>query len=422
MARRPEGVDALSLPQLIQPVILGADYSAYAYVRAFREAYGVRSRIYASFDVKSISRTRFADYRVVDGFDTEEVLLATLEAAGEELCEAGRVAFLVTCGDFYARIVSEHKAELERWFYTPVVDFAVLDLVTQKENFYRICDEVGVAYPQTRFLDCSDADGVADDSGFSYPLVAKPSNSAAYHYAEFPGKKKVYYVDEPSELRRVYSELQHSCYDESLIVQEYVGGGDSHMHAVYLYADKNSDVSFCVCGHVGLEDHAPGAIGNAVAMAGEKNPELEAAAARFVKRVGYHGIGTFDAKWDARSGEYKFLEMNARPGRSSWIVLLAGVNFAQVQVEDAVLGRTPERVDVSADWVYVAVPRRVIERCMPAGALKDRILAAYRDGTASFALNWRGGHDSLAQRLWASVNFYHQVSKFEKYLPDGDAS
>lgn len=422
MARRPEGVDAASLPQLIQPVILGADYSAYAYVRAFREAYGARSRIYASFDVKSISRTRFADYRVVADFDTEEVLLATLEAAGEELCEAGRVPFLVTCGDFYARIVSEHKAELERWFYTPVVDFAVLDLVTQKENFYRICDEVGVAYPKTRFLDCSDARAAADDSGFSYPLVAKPSNSAAYHYAEFDGKKKVYYVDEPSELRRVYSELQRSCYDESLIVQEYVGGGDSHMHAVYLYADADSNVSFCVCGHVGLEDHAPGAIGNAVAMVGEKNPELEAAAARFVKRVGYHGMGTFDAKWDERSGEYKFLEMNARPGRSSWIVLLAGVNFAQVQVEDVVLRRAPGRLEVSTDWVYVAVPRRVIERCMPAGPLKERILAAYRDGSASFALRWRGGGDSLSQRLWASVNFYHQVSKFERYLPDGDAS
>lgn len=420
MASRPEGVDAASLPQLIQPVILGADYSAYAYVRAFREAYGVRSRIYASFDVKSISRTRFADYHVVDGIDTEEVLLATLERVGEELCDAGRVPFLVTCGDFYARIVSEHKAELERWFYTPVVDFSVLDFVTQKENFYRTCDEVGVAYPKTRFLDCSDAAGVADDSGFSYPLVAKPSNSAAYHYAEFPGKKKVYYVDDPSELRSVYSELQRSCYDESLIVQEYVGGGDSHMHAVYLYADASSNLSFCVCGHVGLEDHAPGAIGNAVAMAGEKNPELEAAAARFVRRVGYHGMGTFDAKWDARSGEYKFLEMNARPGRSSWIVLLAGVNFAKVQVEDVVLGRAPGRLSVSTDWVYVAVPRAVIERCMPEGELKQRILAAYRDGTASFALDWRGGRDSLAQRLWASVNFYHQVSKFKRYLPKGD--
>ena len=27
-----------------------------------------------------------------------------------------------------------------------------------------------------------------------------------------------------------------------------------------------------------------------------------------------------------------------------------------------------------------------------------------------------------AQRLWAYVNYYHQVSKFKKYLPHGDAS
>ncbi len=422
MASRPENVTERDLASVIQPVILGADYSAYAYVRAFREAYGARPIICASFDVKSISRTRFADYRVVEGIDEPEVLLATLREMGEELCSAGRFPFLVTCGDFYARIVSQHKAELERWFYTPVVDFAVLDLVTQKENFYRVCDEVGVAYPRTRFLDCSDPSAEADDSGFTYPLVAKPSNSAAYHYAEFEGKKKVFYVDEPAELRRIFDALKRSCYDESLIVQEYVGGGDSHMHAVYLYADEHSDVSFCVCGHVGLEDHAPGAIGNAVAMAGEKNPELEEAAARFVKRVGYHGMGTFDAKWDERTGTYKFLEMNARPGRSSWIVLLAGVNFARVQVEDVVLGRRPERVEPSAEWVYVAAPRQVIERCMPAGALRDRILAAFRERRASFALDWRGGRDALAQRLWAYVNFYHQISKFKRYLPDGDAS
>ena len=401
---------------------MGADYSAYAYVRAFREAYGARPIIYASFDVKSISRTCFADYRVVEGIDEPEVLLATLEGLGEQLCAAGRLPFLVTCGDFYARIVSEHKARLERWFYTPVADFAVLDYVTQKENFYRACDAAGVSYPRTRFLDCSDADARADDTGFTYPLVAKPSNSAAYHYAEFPGKKKVFYVETADELRRIFDELKRSCYDESLIVQEFVPGGDSHMHAVYLYADADSNVTFSVCGHVGLEDHHPGAIGNAVAMVGEKNPELEAAAARFVREVGYHGMGTFDAKWDARTGEYKFLEMNARPGRSSWIVLLAGINYARIQVEDVVLGRTPAPVEASADWTYVAVPRSVIERCVPESPLKERVLAAYRDGSASFALDWRGAHDALSQRLWAYVNFYHQVQKFKRYLPDGDAS
>ena len=155
---------------------MGADYSAYAYVRAFREAYGARPIICASFDVKSISRTRFADYRVVEGIDEPEVLLATLREMGEELCSAGRLPFLVTCGDFYARIVSQHKAELERWFYTPVVDFAVLDLVTQKENFYRVCDEVGVAYPRTRFLDCSDPS--AEASPPTRPPTTTPSSRA----------------------------------------------------------------------------------------------------------------------------------------------------------------------------------------------------------------------------------------------------
>lgn len=422
MSLRPQNVTASQLAEKIKPVILGADYSAYAYVRAFHEAYGARSIIYGSFDIKSISRTRYADYRVVAGIDAEDVLLATLEEAGRDLCNQGFVPFLVTCGDFYARIVSQNKAHLEQWFYTPVVDFDVLDFVTQKENFYRVCEEVGVPYPKTRFLDCSDASAQADDEGFTYPLVAKPSNSAAYHYAEFPGKKKVFYVETPEELRTIFDNLKRSSYDESLIVQEFVPGGDSHMYAIYLYADKNSDVTFSVCGHVGLEDHHPDAIGNAVVIAPERNDEVQAAAARFVKRVGYHGMGTFDAKWDARTGEYKFLEMNARPGRSSWMVLLAGINFARIQAEDAVLGLVPEPVEPRLDWVYVAVPRTVLSRCMPAGPLKDRVLASYRNGTASFALDWKGGHDAFEQRLWSYVNYFHQISKFKRYLPDGDAS
>lgn len=420
MATRPDNVPEERLGELLQPVILGADYSAYAYVRAFWEAYYVKPIILASFDVKSISRTRFADYRVVPGVDREDRLMETLSELGEELCAQGRVAFLVTCGDFYARIVSKNKPSLERWFYTPVVDFDVLDFVTQKENFYRVCEEVGIDYPKTRFLDCSDASAEVDDEGFRYPLVAKPSNSAAYHYAEFPGKKKVFVVETPEELRSIYAALQASCYDESLIVQEFVPGDDSHMYAVYAYADDRSEPVFMVCGHVGLEDHHPGAIGNAVAIAPETSDELTAAAARFLKRVGYHGMCCFDAKLDPRDGSFRFLEMNARPGRSSWLVLLSGINYARIQVEDAVLGTRPAPVEPAAGWVYVGAPRSVIARCMAAGPLRDRILEAYRTGRAHFALDWSA--DSLSQRFWARVNYLHQVQKFRRYLPNGDRS
>lgn len=415
MASRPENVTQSQLSRLLQPVILGADYSAYAYVRGFWEAYGVRSTILGSFDIKSISRTKFADYQVVAGLDEPDTLLSTLRDLGERLCAAGKLAFLVTCGDFYARIVSEHKAELEQWFYTPVVDYAVLDFVTQKQNFYETCEKIGMSYPKTRYLDCADASAEVDDAGLSYPLVAKPSNSAAYHYAEFEGKQKVFIVQTPEELRRIYRALQGSCYDKSLIVQEFIPGDDSHMYAVYAYADKDSNPVFMVCGHVGLEDHHPQAIGNAVAIAPERCPEVEAAAARFLKEVGYHGMCCFDAKFDARDGSYRFLEVNARPGRSSWLVLLSGINFAQIQVEDVVLGKTPEPREPRQDWVYVGVPKRVLARCMAAGPLKDRVLAAYNNGQAHFALDW--GKDGLAQRLWAYINYFHQITKFEKYLP-----
>lgn len=416
MAQRPENIDRDELSQKIQPVILGADYSCYAYVRAFWEAYHVRSIIYAGSDIKSISRTKFADYRVEEGVDSEDVLIPLLKRVGDQLCVEGKVPFLVTCGDFYARIVSKHKPELERWYYTPVVDFDVLDFVTQKQNFYEVCEEVGMSYPKTRFLDCSLKGATPNDEGFTYPLVAKPSNSAHYHYAEFEGKKKVFVIQSREELCRVYSALQGSCYDDSLIVQEFVPGGDSHMYALYCYVDKDSNPVFTVCCHVGLEDHHPSAIGNAVAIVPEPNEEMTASAARFLKKVGYHGMCCFDAKYDARDGSYRFLEVNARPGRSSWLVLLSGINFARIQVEDVVLGIDPMPVEPKGGWAYVGVPKAVIERCMPNVPVKERVLAAYDNGTASFALDWPG--DSLAQRFWAKVNFEHQVSKFKRYLPE----
>lgn len=188
------------------------------------------------------------------------------------------------------------------------------------------------------------------------------------------------------------------------------------MYALYCYVDKDSNPVFTVCCHVGLEDHHPSAIGNAVAIVPEPNEEMTASAARFLKKVGYHGMCCFDAKYDARDGSYRFLEVNARPGRSSWLVLLSGINFARIQVEDVVLGIDPMPVEPKGGWAYVGVPKAVVERCMPNVPVKERVLAAYDNGTASFALDWPG--DSLAQRFWAKVNFEHQVSKFKRYLPE----
>ena len=398
----------------LQPVILGADFAAYAYIRCFWDAYRVKPIELGSDDIKSISRSKFSTYRTVAGLDRENVLLETLETLGSRLVEAGKLPFLVGCGDFYARIVSKNKPLLEQWYYVPYIDFDLLDTITQKENFYRICDEVGIPYPKTRFLDCADPAAQVDDSGFTYPLVAKPSNSAAYHYAEIPNKKKVFFVRDRAELEAIFGSLQSSGYDKSLIVQELIGGDDTQERILSIYTDANQDPIFAVGGRVVLQDHAPTAIGNPAVIIPERDQQVMDDAVTFMRRVGYHGMANFDVKYDAIDGRFKFFEINTRPGRSSLFPYLAGVNFAKVQVDDIVLHKHLDFVAGDRPFAYVTVPPQVVRDYVSDEAIRRQVLAAFKDGTACFALHW--SKDSLCQRFWANVNYYHQIGKFRRYF------
>ena len=128
---RPARPDEKDISRVLQPVIVGADFCGYAYIRCFWEAYAVRSIMLGSADIKSVSRSRHVDYRVVDGLDNAATMLAHLERLGDELIRAGKVPFLVGCGDHYARLISEHKRELEERYYVPYIDFDLLDEITQ---------------------------------------------------------------------------------------------------------------------------------------------------------------------------------------------------------------------------------------------------------------------------------------------------
>ena len=410
---RPTPPEEHDLPRVLAPVILGSDFCCHAYIRCFWEAYRVRPIVLAGADIKSVN-SGFCDYRVVPGVDHPDVLLPQLEHLGDELIASGKVPFLVGCGDHYARLVSQNKPEIEKRWYTPYLDFDLLDDITQKERFYRICEELGIPYPKTVFLDCGDPSATVDDGGFTYPLIAKPSNSAAWHYAKFEGQQKVYLIQDRAELEALFAQLQASTYDKLLIVQEFIPGDDTQIRILSAYTDAEQNPVFMVGGRVVLEDHSPTAIGNPAVIVSEQLDAVADDALRFMRHVGYRGMANFDIKYDERDGKYKFFEINTRPGRSSAFVLQAGINFAKVQVDDVLLGKRLPHITDTKPFIYTTVPPYVIKRSIAEDDIRKQVLDGFKTGITRYALDWP--QDSLRQRFWANVTYYHQIGKFRRYF------
>lgn len=396
------------------PVLLGGEILSYSFARCFYEAYGVKTLVMSSVDVRATSSSRFIDYRVVPGMDEgEAAFLEHVRALGAELRAQDKVPLVLGCADWRSRILSSHKQELEQWFVVPYNDFDLFDAVTQKEHFYRLCAELGITYPKTWTLGAQDSlDKVEGELPF--PLIVKPSNSALYDLMAFAGKEKVYTVYDIDELRRVVDTVRGAGYADGLVLQDYVPGGDEAIRSLTTFSDATGRVRVVSGGRVVLQDHAPTAIGNPMCIMAERVEQIIDGAARFCAHTGYRGFANFDIKFDERDGTYKFFEVNARPGRNTYYMALGGANIARLLVDEYILPREIPYQEAYGDTLFTCVPARVIQRHVADSAVRDQALTCYREKRIGYPYACK--QDTLAHAFWARVIWLHQIEKFKRYM------
>ena len=416
------------------PVILGSDILGYSYVRAFHETYDLRHKpiVLATQDVKYMTSSKLCECRIVDGVDEEDVLCEQLQVVGEELAAQGLRGLLLGSGDWYARTLSMHKAELEQWHYVPYIDFDLLDLLTKKDVFYALCDEYGLRHPKTLALDCA-ADAEAWDGdmhGIEFPCIAKPSNSAAWHYAEFEGQQKIHEPGSAEELQWLYTTLREETpYDKLLLVQDKIPGGDNNLLSLTAYIGKGGTPVVNVLGQVVLQDHTPLALGNPVCIVGalyspaldgrqDELRELTLRAITMLADRGYEGYANFDIMYDRRDGSFNFFEVNTRPGRNTFYVTLASTPFIEPIVREVVMGRTIRDPYQSEEFCYTCIPSQVIQRHVGDAQLRDYVLGCYRNGLAQNPLLYQA--DTLAHDFWARASTYNHIRKFKRWMPAED--
>ena len=403
------------------PVIAGGTFLSYSYVREFHRAYGItRCIVVLGKEIKMLTASRFTDCRIVEDAGDAEGLTRALEEIGAELRaeDPQLVPLALGCDDRHALIFAQNRERLQAAGYVvPCNDPAMLEDVSLKRRFYELCEQLDVPYPKTRCFDCSEngPEKLPVDE-FSYPLYAKPSDTTQFQNAEVAHKRKAYEIDSPEELAEVWDDIRASSYAGELVIQDYIPGGDENLRILNTFSDETGAIRAVSGGIVCLQDHSPAALGNPLCIVGERDEQVIACAQRLLAHLRFSGFANFDLKYDERTGQCVFFEINIRAGRSTYYMSLGGANFVTFLVDAYVLGREVPYQEAYRPFAYCCVPPYVLKRSIADADCLGRTLDLRRRTKDPYPLHY--APDTLAHNFWSYVMYFNQIRKFKRFFWD----
>jgi len=264
---------------------------------------------------------------------------------------------LIGCGDNYVHLISENLDNLPGNVITPYIQTDLMNELIHKEEFYKLCEKMGIDYPNT-FVHRKDmqSDFILP---FSAPFIIKPANGIEYWNHPFKTQKKVYKAEDRASLENILDDIYSSGYDDSIIIQDFIPGDDTYMRVLTNYSDKDGKVKMMCLGHVLLEEHTPHGIGNHAVIITQHNEALETCFKKLLEEIHFIGFSNFDIKYDQRDGKYRVFEINTRQGRSNYYVTNAGANIAEYLVEDYIDQKELTYKTVTEETLWLVVPKKV---------------------------------------------------------------
>ena len=143
------------------PVLLGADASTYSLARSFHEEYDVVSVAVSRLGAGAVANSRIIETSQVSDLDDSEALVAHLTELGERFGDTPLI--LLSSTDFLVRRIVELRDRLEPRYTIPYTSLALIEQMTDKAEFSRLCTELDIAHPETVVYDVPRHDELKDD-------------------------------------------------------------------------------------------------------------------------------------------------------------------------------------------------------------------------------------------------------------------
>jgi predicted ATP-grasp superfamily ATP-dependent carboligase len=247
-------------------------------------------------------------------------------------------------GDMEVQFIAQHHAALASIFALTTPGWEVIRQAIDKRSMNMRAEELGLAYPQSRYPRTRDDLSKLD---IQFPCVIKPTIRHANLHP------KAWRAGDPLGLAVVYETAAAVFGADRIMVQELIPGDGSTQFSYAAVWDNGSPISSLVARRTRQYPIDFGFTSTYVETI--VLPEIEKSAERFLRSLNYSGLIEIEFKFDARDSTYKMLDANARVW--TWVGLgaAAGVDFCLMQWQLAT-GRpvAPAAAQSGVAWRYLS--------------------------------------------------------------------
>jgi predicted ATP-grasp superfamily ATP-dependent carboligase len=200
-----------------------------------------------------------------------------------------------------------------------------------KTQFYPSVRAHGIPHPRTLLLQDMPLDEIPQH--LSFPVFVRPAQTLLFG-AHFRGKGFV--AGNVRELRGYLQRAQDA--QLNVLVQEVIPGPTTAGYAIEGYIDHGGRVIMCFATQ---KIRQPSMFSNTtidVTIPRAHLKGFDIVILDYLRQMGYRGLFGAEMKWDARDGQFKFLEVNARCMGGNYQGAACGVNHILAAYQDS-LGR-----------------------------------------------------------------------------------
>ncbi len=304
-------------------LVVGGDHPGLAVVRSLGRR-GIP--VYVIDDqpcISSVSRYATRVITVEDVLDERKTVDAVLEVGRQfDL----RDWVLIPTRDENVAAFSRYRIELAEFFRVTTGEWEGIQWAWDKAKTYELAEALGIPCPKT-FVPRN-----ADELPLLYPhlpLAIKPAVKENFFYAT---GAKAWRADTPEQLNELYARASRQIRAEEILIQEIIPGDGRAQYSWCAFARNGRPHSTLTARR--MRQH-PREFGRAATYVETIDaPEIEEYSERFIGAIDYHGLVEIEYKYDARDGEYKLLDVNARAWGFHALGGAAGVDFVWLLYAD----------------------------------------------------------------------------------------